>query len=127
MSDVQGRPTVLIVDDNKAMLGLLAEMLKWSGQSFTILAASDGALALNVAEKHNGIIDLLISDVDMPNMRGPELARAIRMQRPGIKVLLISGLGEVCHDQGWRFLSKPFDANQLMEQVGTLLHPRQSG
>ncbi len=103
MSDADGGRTVLIVDDNKDLLGLAIEILKWSGQGFSVLAASDGDLALDIAEKHDGIIDLLISDVDMPNMRGPELARALFLQRPNIKILLISGVEKSCWISGWRF------------------------
>lgn len=121
MSHANDRQTVLIADDNKALLDLAVQVLRWSGKNFSILAAPDGAAALDLAKKHPGSIDLLVSDVDMPRMRGPELARALRAQNPNIRILLISGLGEVQLEPGWLFLSKPFTPNQLMEQIDKLL------
>ncbi len=126
MSDVQGGQTVLIVSDSKLLLGVVTEILNWSGQGFIVLAASTGNSALKLAEKHDGAIHLLISDLHMPNISGPELARALQAQRPNMEILLISGVGGVLLDPGWRILRKPFGPNQIMAEIGDLLCSEQA-
>ena len=118
-------PTILLVDDEEGVRKLAVAAL--SGQGYRILLARDSDEALQVSDAHPGDIHVLIVDQVMPPfMSGPELAGCIRMLRPDIKVLYISGyhasdavvdeLGDARAD----FLSKPFPPELLIRKVGRL-------
>jgi DNA-binding NtrC family response regulator len=118
-------PTILLVDDEEGVRKLAVAAL--SGQGHRILLARDSDEALQVSDSHPGEIQLLIVDQVMPPfMSGPELAGCIRMLRPDIKVLYISGyhasdavvdeLGDARAD----FLSKPFAPDLLIQKVRRL-------
>ena len=104
--------TVLLVDDEDAVRRGLARVL--TGLGFTVLAAGSGAEALEIAGSHQGALDLLVTDVQMPGMQGPDLVRRIRAIRPGVKALMISGypgmagLEKTRELGGVRVLEKPF-------------------
>jgi len=118
-----GRPseTVLVVEDERQVRNLLSSQL--SAEGYTVLAAADGREALTLAEHHSGQIDLLLSDVVMPQMGGPELARAFLARHPETRVVFMSGYadeavarhGEL--EQAAAFVQKPW---QLPELAGTL-------
>ena len=120
-----GTGTILLVDDNDQVRGWAREVLELYG--YSVLEAPDGEQALAVAAAHEGTIDLLVTDVVMPALGGPELAERLIAQRPGVRVLLISGYtdrGVVEHGVlagGARFLQKPFSASALGEAVRDLL------
>lgn len=78
--------TILVVDDNAKVVG---EILK--NADFKVLSAADGAGAVELANKTEGRIDLLLSDVDMPLMSGPELGLMLKKARPDLHVMLMSG------------------------------------
>src|SRR5947209_6528448 len=81
--------TILVVDDEPAIRSLLAVVLEEKG--FSVLTAECGRQALSLSRAHRGDIDLLISDVTMPEMDGPTLAKNMVAENPALSVLLISG------------------------------------
>jgi two-component system cell cycle sensor histidine kinase/response regulator CckA len=99
------------------------------GLGYTVLTAASGADALKLAEAHQGPIDLLVTDVQMPQMQGPELARRLRAARSSLPVLLMSGYPGAdlssAADESARdpLLPKPFDAGALGQAVRSTLDP----
>jgi len=114
--------TILIVDDDANLLTLVSGLL---AKSYNVLTACNGAVALRQSRDFKGEIRLLLSDFQMPGMSGIELATAMTLDRPGIKVLLMSGFteGMLVLNEGWHFLPKPFVASQLRALVAGLLYP----
>jgi two-component system, cell cycle sensor histidine kinase and response regulator CckA len=110
--------TVLLIEDEPALRGAIQDMLETHG--YSVLAAPDGAAALQIADEHEGSIDLLITDVVMPGMSGREAAEAITAIRPSVRVLYISGYtGDAIRlngglRRGAAFLSKPFTSAALL-------------
>jgi PAS domain S-box-containing protein len=85
----RGVETVLVVEDAEDLREVVARVLSRNG--YTVILASDGADALEVARRHTGEIHLLLSDVVMPKLQGPELSKRLRAERPQIRVLFMSG------------------------------------
>ncbi len=85
-------PTVLVVEDEEEVRALARDVLEMNG--YTVLEAMDAADAIRIDETHPGPIHLLITDVVMPRMSGPELARRLRAHRPSLRVLCMSGYPE---------------------------------
>jgi CheY-like chemotaxis protein len=85
----RGVETVLVVEDAEDLREVVARVLSRNG--YTVILASDGADALEVARRHTGEIHLLLSDVVMPKLQGPELSKRLSAERPGIRVLFMSG------------------------------------
>ncbi|MGH9315171.1 MAG: response regulator [Vicinamibacterales bacterium] len=114
-------PTVLVVENDGPIRELAARFL--SGQGFNVLMAANGLEALSLGRRIERI-DLLISDVDMPHMSGPDLAHRLTDQHPETRVLFISGFVEDIKPQSsaraW-FLAKPFTSQVLLEKVGQIL------
>lgn len=115
--------TILLVDDNDQVRGLCHSLLTEKG--FTVLEARNGLEALLTSIQHQGAIDLLITDLEMPGMSGLELGWALHKFRPTVSVLYISGSGwETAGLQlpaDCAFLAKPFAPDALMESVGGVL------
>lgn len=90
---------------------------------YNIIVASDGKDALQKAREFDGTIDLLLSDVEMPEMTGIELAIQLNKERPDTKILLISGLdsGMLVLNNGWQFLPKPFMFDMLRDRIRDFL------
>jgi CheY-like chemotaxis protein len=84
-----GSETILLVEDDSVLRELMGAGLRTDG--YKVLVATDGVDALRVSEQHAGSIDVLLTDVIMPQMSGPDLARSLAPRRPGMKVLYISG------------------------------------
>ena len=126
---MNGTETVLLVDDEPAILSLMHDLLTRDG--YTTLHASRGAQALQLADRCEGPIDLLITDIVMPGMKGLELADELRLRRPDTKVLLLSGhlddREEVLPGLArtpYPFLLKPFTLKELEDKVrGVLTSP----
>ncbi len=122
---VGGHETVLLVEDEPGVRGLAERVLSEHG--YTVLAAVDGAGALDAAERHHGSIDLLLTDVVMPGMGGPELAQRLAALRPATRVLYITGYTEdtvVRHGlvhSGLSYLEKPFRPDVLLAKVRQVL------
>ena len=110
---------ILLSEDNTGVRFLIWKLLRADG--FTVLSTGDGIVALETSRNYPDTIDLLVSDVTMPRMGGLELAKRIAAERPGIKVLLISGepLGEG-QLNGLPFLQKPFTHAALRESIEAL-------
>jgi two-component system, cell cycle sensor histidine kinase and response regulator CckA len=115
--------TILVVDDTENILNLVVEILETA--NFHVLHANSGIGAVKLAAGHSGKIDLLLSDVDMPEMSGPELGDALKQARPDMHVMFMSGFtgGDLLVlNYGWAFIDKPFVPKQLVEMVNAVLH-----
>lgn len=120
-----GRETILLVEDEPAVRGLVHETLRLHG--YTVLEARHGIEALLTGTRHPGPIHLLLTDVVMPQMSGPEVAEKLVTVRPDIKVLYMSGYpdhpvfaqGGIKRDTA--FLQKPFTPNVLVQKVREVL------
>jgi PAS domain S-box-containing protein len=116
-----GSETVLLVEDETDFLELAAESLQ--GLGYRVLTAANGRKALQVAQDASEPIDLLVTDVVMPGMSGRELAEQVRLSRPAIKVLYMSGYtrGVIAQhgvlESGTSFLQKPFMPSELARTI----------
>lgn len=125
-----GCETVLLVEDEAAVRGSTRDFLMQRG--YTVLEANNGEDALRVSREYCGPIDLMISDVVMPKMSGPNLAERLLAERPHMKVLFISGYAEntvLQHgkmDVTVRLLQKPFGLNTLARKVREVLSGNES-
>jgi CheY-like chemotaxis protein len=112
------RATVLVVDDDEAVRSTTADILGALG--YTVLQASDAVTALSLLEPE-ATIDVLLTDVAMPGMSGPELARQVRRMRPHLPIVFISGYADpegLAGDVGLgRLVRKPFRSSELREQI----------
>jgi DNA-binding NtrC family response regulator len=119
---LEDKKTILVVDDDSGILKMISESL---GNEYNILSASSGAEALRQSNDFKSEIYLLLSDFQMPGMTGMELASQITVQRPKIKVLLMSGYpaGTLVLNEGWHFLTKPFVQSQMRALVTGLVYP----
>jgi CheY-like chemotaxis protein len=115
--------TILLAEDEDGVRQLAIDALTRYG--YNVIAAPNGEAALALASAHDGTIHLLISDVVMPGIKGPELADRMRAMRPGIRVLLISGYAADVVTPGdlreATLLSKPFAPAALIKAVRALL------
>jgi two-component system cell cycle sensor histidine kinase/response regulator CckA len=120
-----GTETVLLAEDEEVVRGLAREILV--GNGYKVLEAGNGREALLLSEAHRGGIDLLLTDVQMPKMSGRELGEQIRVLRPGLKVLYMSGYTDDpilrigIMEAGIPFLQKPFTADELARKVREVL------
>ena len=115
-----GNETILLAEDEDTVRSLMVTIL--GEQGYTVIEACDGQHAIEIANRHSGEIHLLLSDIMMPRMSGPDLAREILRSRPGTKVLLCSGYNGdgVLHGvlgASTPFLQKPFTARSLALKV----------
>jgi len=112
--------TVLVVDDEPLMLTMITQVLQQNG--FSVVTAGSGAKAMSVFRSHANDIDLLVSDIRMPDMDGPALAAELQAEIPGLPVLLISGYCEPDQiDNDYEFLAKPFAVTDLLRRVKSLV------
>jgi PAS domain S-box-containing protein len=120
-----GTETILLVEDEAVVRQLVAEILETTG--YTVLQAGDGPSALELLRRHAEPVELLVTDVVMPGMSGPEGAKAVTAMRPGMHVLYTSGYTDqaIGHhgvlEPGIAFLQKPFSADDLTTKVRGLL------
>jgi CheY-like chemotaxis protein len=116
-----GRETVLLVEDDDVVREVTASTLEELG--YVVVAAANGEEALGAAKAREGPLHLLVTDVIMPGMGGGELSRRLRQERPGIKVLHVSGYtaGALQHsdalEDGAAFLPKPFTPKALIARL----------
>src|SRR5436309_1073051 len=121
----RGSETVLLAEDEPAVRAIAQQVLERQG--YTVLAAPSGADALALAAQHGATIHLLLTDVVMPGMSGRDLADRLTAQRPGIRVLYISGYTDnaiVRHgmlEPGLAYLQKPFRPDALVRKVREVL------
>ena len=118
------KETILVVEDGEAVRNLVCLMLVQNG--YRVLEARDGRHALRVCETHPEPIQLVLTDLVMPNMKGAELAERLRRSRPDLRILLMSGYTDepVVQRLGRSsvaFLPKPFTSVELVEKVRQVL------
>lgn len=114
--------TIMLVEDEPAIRRLLGTALRRSG--YTVLEAANGQEAIDSFATHQDDVSLLITDVRMPQMSGPELIRRLRASRPDLKVLCISGCVSsvpVEIEQDVSVLQKPFSRQELIAKVGRMV------
>jgi len=120
-----GTETVLLVEDEPALRVLVEEILTKGG--YHVLQNEKPEAALALAASHGGAIDLVLTDVIMPNMSGRQMADALRLERPRIRVLFMSGYTDdaISHhgilEPGTHFLEKPFTADGLLRKIREVL------
>lgn len=120
-----GKETILLVEDQDGIRDLVREYLEKNG--YTVLYAANGIEALKIATAHQGAIQLLLSDVIMPNLGGVELAQRLSRSRPDMKVLFMSGYPDHATSKGESFddsvevLQKPFLLDTLARKLRSLL------
>ncbi len=128
---LEGRETVLLVEDEAGILALGQAILTQYG--YTVLAARSSREALEKARNHAGPIDLLITDVVMPGLNGNGLSRAVAALRPGIKTLYMSGYtADVIArhgvlEEGVHYLQKPFAVKAMAAKVRRVLDENSAG
>jgi two-component system, cell cycle sensor histidine kinase and response regulator CckA len=121
----QGSETVLLVEDEDEVRAAVCESLQMRG--YTVLKARHGKEAVMICRRHDGPIHLLLTDVIMPQMTGPELTQRVSPLRPQMKVLYVSGYTSdalnqrIMMEPGTAFLQKPFTPDALARQVRALL------
>ena len=120
-----GTETLLLVEDEAAVRSSVRRLLEWHG--YTVLEARNGAEALRVYQAHEGRIDLILTDVVMPEMGGHELVERLRESRPDLRVLFMSGYAERAFISdgsmpvGTGYLEKPFTVETLMRRLREVL------
>jgi two-component system cell cycle sensor histidine kinase/response regulator CckA len=123
-----GRQTVLLVEDEPAVRRLAREILEQGG--YEVLEALDGGIAQILATTHPGPIHLLLTDVVMPGVSGPDLATRVRTVRPEIQVIFMSGYSDEAiarhgfAEEGADFFLKPFTPASLLRKVREALAGR---
>ncbi len=121
----RGTETVLLVEDAAAVRAVTKQVLERQG--YTVLEAPDGEAALRLAQRHRGVVHLLLTDVVMPRLNGRELAERLVRLRPDVKVLYASGYTDdsvVRHgilESGTAYLQKPFSPESLARKVRDVL------
>jgi DNA-binding response OmpR family regulator len=113
---------ILVADDNALVRNLVTLMMQREGH--LVLSAADGHEGLDLSRQYPGTIDLVITDVQMPRMNGTDLCGHLLEERPGIKVLVMSGedMSEIVRQNvNLAFLPKPFNGKILRERVSAIL------
>jgi two-component system cell cycle sensor histidine kinase/response regulator CckA len=126
-ADLTGQGTILLVEDEEGLRSLNARGLRSRG--YTVVEASNGIEALEALEERDGAIDLVVSDVVMPEMDGPTLLRKLRGRNPDLKIIFVSGYAEDAfaksleENEKFDFLAKPFALAALVAKVKETMSP----
>ncbi len=121
----RGYETILVVEDNEEVRKVTARILKMQG--YSVLEAPNEDDVFSIYNKHDGPIHLMVTDVVMPKMHGPELVRRLSSSYPEMKVIYMSGYLEnvISHhgilERGMNYIQKPFTANELARKVREVL------
>jgi two-component system cell cycle sensor histidine kinase/response regulator CckA len=121
----RGEATILLVEDEQALREVTRRIL--IGAGYRVLTAEHGPAALELAARHGEAIDMLLSDVVMPQMPGPQLAERLLEERPAVRVLLMSGFAQPILDsgghldEGVELIEKPFSGPGLLAKVAQIL------
>jgi two-component system cell cycle sensor histidine kinase/response regulator CckA len=119
-----GSKTILLVDDEQSVRAIVLKILRRA--NYNVLEAENGEAALKISDSHPEKIDLLLSDMYMPGLRGPEVAEALAPKRPGLRVLFMSGYADQDSRSGVplgaNFLNKPFSGKELAAAVEAALN-----
>lgn len=127
-ADLTGQGTILLVEDEEGLRSLNARGLRSRG--YTVVEAGNGVEAMEALDARDGAIDLVVSDVVMPEMDGPMLLRAMRERNPGLKIIFVSGYAEEAfakslpEQEQFAFLPKPFTLSQLVGAVKETMKPQ---
>jgi len=127
-TDLTGQGTILLVEDEEGLRSLNARGLRSRG--YSVIEASNGIEAMEVLEENNGDVDLVVSDVVMPEMDGPTLLKTMRERNPDVKIIFVSGYAEdafeksLPENQQFAFLPKPFTLSQLVAAVKETMAPQ---
>ena len=125
ITDLTGSASILLVEDEEAVRAFAARAL--ASRGYTVHEASCGTEALEVLEAAGGEVDLVVSDVVMPEMDGPSLLRELRKTKPDLKIIFVSGYAEEAFEKNlpenekFSFLPKPFTLKQLATAVKEVL------
>src|ERR1700691_4996123 len=126
-ADLTGQGTILLVEDEEGLRSLNARGLRSRG--YSVIEASNGIEAMEALEEKNGAVDLVVSDVVMPEMDGPTLLKTMRGRNPDLKIIFVSGYAEdafeksLPENQQFAFLPKPFTLSQLVAAVKETMTP----
>ncbi len=120
-ADLTGQGTILLVEDEEGLRALNARGL--ASRGYTVLQAGNGVEAIEVLEQNGGVVDLVVSDVVMPEMDGPTLLKELRQRNADIRIVFVSGYAEEAFKKNlpengqFAFLPKPFTLKQLIAAV----------
>jgi two-component system, cell cycle sensor histidine kinase and response regulator CckA len=121
----KGCETILVIEDEAALRELMVHILTSSG--YKVLKAADGCSAISLNRQYASQIELVLSDVIMPGLSGPDVVKELKTDRPGLKVLYVTGyaekstIGDSTMVYGTRFLSKPFLPETLLRVIRQVL------
>ncbi|MFL5524809.1 MAG: response regulator, partial [Gemmatimonadaceae bacterium] len=114
----------LLVDDEHSVRAIVLKILRRA--HYHVLEAENGEAALRVAAEHPGKIDIVITDMFMPGLRGPEVVQKLAPTRPGLRALFMSGYADqdarTGVPAGANFLNKPFSGQELTAAVEAVLN-----
>ena len=133
MADKPARGTILLVEDEEGVRSVLSELL--IGLGYTVIQAGNGVEAVRIATSHTGPIDLVVTDMVMPEMSGQELGRSLAKLRPDLRILYMSAFASNIYAPSALanaladFISKPFDLEDFVVKVRELMAapPRADG
>jgi two-component system, cell cycle sensor histidine kinase and response regulator CckA len=133
MADKPAHGTILLVEDEEGVRSVLSELL--TGLGYTVIQAGNGVEAVRIATSHAGPIDLVVTDMVMPEMSGQELARSLAKLRPDLRILYMSAFASNIYAPSALanaladFISKPFDLEDFVVKVRDLMAapPRADG
>jgi two-component system, cell cycle sensor histidine kinase and response regulator CckA len=115
--------TVLLIDDEQSVRSIVLKILRRA--KYNVIEAENGDAALKAAADHDGKIDIVVTDMYMPGMRGPEVVDALSKVRPGLRALFMSGYADqdarTAVPEGANFLHKPFSGQDLTGAVEAVL------
>jgi two-component system cell cycle sensor histidine kinase/response regulator CckA len=115
--------TVLLVDDEQSVRSIVLKILRRA--KYNVIEAENGDAALKAASAHTGPIHIVVTDMYMPGMRGPEVVEALSKLRPGLRALFMSGYADqdsrTAVPAGANFLHKPFSGQDLTRAVEAVL------
>jgi two-component system cell cycle sensor histidine kinase/response regulator CckA len=120
-ADLTGQGVILLVEDEDGLRALNARGL--ASRGYTVIEAGNGVEAMEMLERQGGKIDLVVSDVVMPEMDGPTLLKELRKKNPETKIIFVSGYAEDAFQKSlpdpdaYNFLAKPFTLKQLVAKV----------
>ncbi len=125
MRDLTGHERILLVEDEDSVRAFSARALRATG--YEVFEAESGDEALDLLDEVGGQIDLMVSDVVMPEMDGPALLLKVRQRLPNLKVIFVSGYAEesvrqdIADDRSVEFLAKPYSLDQINSKVKEVL------
>lgn len=125
MAEAPARGTILLVEDEEGVRAVLSELL--GGLGYTVLPAGNGVEAVGIASSHAGGIDLVVTDMVMPEMSGQELGRTLAQKWPDLRILYMSAFASNIYSPSALanaladFISKPFDLEVFLTKVRALM------